>query len=114
MNFIELIKPSFLKKVIQLNFTEKYHILEIIGKGSFSNVCWYILQVYLARSKSDNRKYAVKIVNKKDKHGSPTKQIVEEEKKILGILNSSYICKMIEFFEDDLSFIFVLEYIQGK
>ena len=52
-------------------------------------------QVYLARNKSDNKKFAVKIVNKKDKHGSPTKQIVEEEKRILAMLESDYVCKMV-------------------
>ena len=36
--FLDKIKTSFYKKVIQLNFTEKYQILETIGKGSFSNV----------------------------------------------------------------------------
>ena len=68
----------------------------------------------MAQSKIDKKRYAVKVVNKKDKHGTPTKQIVEEEKKILSILNSEYICRMDEFFEEENSFIFVLEYIEGK
>lgn len=37
---------------------------------------------------------AVKIVAKKDKNGSCTKNIVDEEKKILRLLDSDYVCKM--------------------
>lgn len=49
----------------------------------------------------NDRKVAVKIVSKKDKHGSPTKGIVEEEKRILTLLDSEHICKLEEFFEED-------------
>ena len=45
------------------------------------------LQVYLGRNKQSDVKYAVKIVAKKDKNGSCTKNIVDEEKKIFRIIN---------------------------
>lgn len=63
--------------------------------------------------KKNDQKVAVKIVSKKDKHGVSTKGITEEEKRILTIMNSDYVCKMLEFYEEDDVYIFVLEYLEG-
>lgn len=82
------------KDVIQLNFYEKYSLLELLGKGTYSKVFFSLSQVYLAKNRDNERKYAVKIVAKKDKNGACTKNIVEEEKKILRVLNSDYVCRM--------------------
>jgi serine/threonine protein kinase len=43
----------------------------MLGKGTYS-------KVYLGRNRQTDRKYAVKIVAKKDKNGSCTKNIVDE------------------------------------
>ena len=65
-------------------------------------------------SRFTNKKYAAKVVPKTDSHGFNTKSIVEEEKKILKYLNSTLICEMHEFFEDNDCYTFILEYISGK
>lgn len=37
-SFVQSIPRSFFRNVIQINFKEKYSMLEMIGKGSFSKV----------------------------------------------------------------------------
>ena len=87
-------REKIFQQVIQLNFYEKYFIVGELGKGSFANVCEKFIQVFLAKKKKNmKQEYAVKIINKKDKYGQNTKSIVEEEKRILSILNSKYVCK---------------------
>ena len=61
--------------------------MELLGKGTYSKVLFSNMQVYLARNKHTDIKYAVKIVAKKDKNGSCTRNIVDEEKKIFRIIN---------------------------
>lgn len=37
-SFYKLVSPRLLKDVIQLNFYEKYSLLELLGKGTYSKV----------------------------------------------------------------------------
>lgn len=92
--FFHHVSSKLLKEVIQLNFYEKYSLLELLGKGTYSKVEFYIQQVYLGKNKDNDKKVAVKIVAKKDKNSTCTKSIVDEEKKILRLLDSDYVCKM--------------------
>jgi serine/threonine protein kinase len=54
----------------------------------------------MGKNKVNNKKYAVKMIPKKDKYGNNSKAFVEEEKSILSSLDSEYVCRLIEFFEN--------------
>ena len=43
------------------------------------------------KEKSSGKIYAAKIINKKDKNKTPTKNIVLEERRILRVIKSSYV-----------------------
>jgi serine/threonine protein kinase len=53
-------------------------------------------------------------VRKLDKNNNRSKEAVGQEKHALSLLYSDYISKMYEFYEDNLQFYFILEYIPGK
>lgn len=77
---------------VQLNFKDKYEVIEQIGKGSFS-------KVYHVTHSESKRDYAAKIISKKDKNKSCTKGLVLEERKILRLIHSEYVYRFQEMFE---------------
>ncbi len=60
------------------------------------------------------REFAAKVINKKDKHKACTKGLVIEERKILRVINSEYVYKFEELFEEEEFYIAIIEYLPGK
>ena len=61
--------PAIGRVGVQLNFKDKYEVIDQIGKGSSS-------KVYHVTHNETKRDYAAKIINKKDKNKACTKGLV--------------------------------------
>ena len=88
--------------VIQLRYNSKFETVRGLGEGSFA-------EVFLAKKKKgEEGEYAVKVVSKVDKGNNSTKELVAQEKKVLEMVCSELLCKMVEFYEDSTNYYFVL------
>lgn len=76
-----------------------------MGEGAFS-------VVRLCTNKKSNKKFAVKIV---ERTGLPItdEEALRTEVRILKMMDSPYIVKCIDFFEDDKTFYVVMEFLEG-
>lgn len=87
------------RNVIQIDFKEKYEVIDQIGKGSFSKVILCSIKVYRVKNLATKMQFAAKAINKKDKHKSCTKGLVIEQRKILRLINSPYVYRFEELYE---------------
>ncbi|MGY6171845.1 serine/threonine-protein kinase [Candidatus Mycoplasma pogonae] len=88
---------------------ENYHVLRKIGEGGMS-------RVYLATSKKNHLRYAVKIMHSPKNRLENNKKRFWDEIKILQNLNSPYITEMHDYCFDERNeeFYLVLEYVEGE
>lgn len=89
------------KKLSRKDFT----ITQIIGKGSYAKVC-------LAEYK--NKKYALKVIDKKFIEKIEKVHEVHIEKQILSMLDHPRIVKLHSTFQDQKNLYFVLDYCSNK
>lgn len=82
-----------------------FQFISSLGKGSYGKV---ILAVY------DNKKYALKIIDKKHMMMFEKAHEAHIEKIILSNLDHPYIIKLHSTFQDNKSLYFVLEYCKNK
>eukprot|EP00596_Hydrurales_sp_CCMP1899_P006881 CAMPEP_0119034050 /NCGR_PEP_ID=MMETSP1177-20130426/1100_1 /TAXON_ID=2985 /ORGANISM="Ochromonas sp, Strain CCMP1899" /LENGTH=400 /DNA_ID=CAMNT_0006991251 /DNA_START=71 /DNA_END=1273 /DNA_ORIENTATION=+ len=87
------------------NFTGKYQIGEVLGKGAFSTV-------RLATSKEDQKKWAAKVVDKLNLPKEDNDSL-RSEVKILQMMKHDNIVTCKDFFEEAKSFYLVLEFMEG-
>jgi len=92
------IKKSELSKEIQ-----GYKILEVLGKGSFGKV-FKVLRI------SDNKIYALKLIQKEQVKKKNLIKYVKNEIKIMQEFNNMHILKMYETFEDKNFLYLIVEY----
>eukprot|EP00760_Papus_ankaliazontas_P004819 PhM_4_TR12180/c0_g1_i1/m.12855/K06228/FU; fused len=85
---------------------ENYHILELVGEGSFG-------KVYKARRKLTGIIVAMKFITKKGKSEKELKNL-RMEIDILTRLNHENIIMLLEAFETDVEFVVVMEHAHGE
>lgn len=85
-----------------MSIAEKYDVIKLIGKGSFSNV-------YLGRRKNDDKIFAIK---KMTPNSSKEKQLFLNEYIITKLCNHRNIIKFEEIYEYNGDIYFVIEYMQ--
>ena len=83
-----------------------YHILELIGEGSFG-------KVYKARRKYTGHIVAMKFISKKGKSEKELKNL-RAELEIMTKLNHENIILLLDAFETKSEFVVVMEYAQGE
>ncbi|KAM3136310.1 hypothetical protein pb186bvf_011609 [Paramecium bursaria] len=87
---------------------DQYKLEEQIGKGSFSTV-------YRIHRRHDNKLFALKYVNSKQKTDKENMQLVENEITILNSINNDLIIKIYEVYKiDEFNYGIVLEYSDGQ
>ncbi|KAJ9447904.1 Serine/threonine-protein kinase TIO [Diplonema papillatum] len=83
-----------------------YHILELIGEGSFG-------KVYKARRRYTGHIVAMKFISKKGKSEKELKSL-RAEIEIMTTLNHENIIMLLDAFETAAEFVVVMEYAQGE
>ena len=91
---------------IEMIKLDKYEILEIIGKGTYSTV-------KKAKNKINNEEYALKIYDKFDYNNSLKKNNIKNEIEILKLINHKNVIKFIEEINTINKTIIVLELFEG-
>ena len=85
---------------------KNYHILELIGEGSFG-------KVYKARRKYTGHIVAMKFISKKGKSEKELRTL-RAEIEIMTTLNHENIIMLLDAFETRTEFVVVMEYAQGE
>eukprot|EP01062_Namystynia_karyoxenos_P057934 TRINITY_DN4916_c0_g1_i1.p1 TRINITY_DN4916_c0_g1~~TRINITY_DN4916_c0_g1_i1.p1 ORF type:complete len:1200 (+),score=403.66 TRINITY_DN4916_c0_g1_i1:84-3683(+) len=85
---------------------DKYHVLELIGEGSFG-------KVYKARRRFTGHIVAMKFITKKGKSEKELKNL-RTEIEIMTKLNHENIIMLLDAFETRGEFVVVMEYAQGE
>ncbi|KRX07626.1 Protein kinase-like domain [Pseudocohnilembus persalinus] len=85
---------------------DSFHLLSIIGKGSYAKVA-------LVRKKDNGKIYALKILKKSFIQFRDQKNRVLEERKVLEEAENQFVVKMKYAFQNDEKLFFVLEYCPG-
>lgn len=94
------------------SFTRKYEVKELIGEGTYG-------QVYRVTTRSDNKEYVAKVLNKKHMNYLGIREYVEREIAINGRFcatnnASSFVTRFVESMETPFNYYLVFEYIVGK
>lgn len=82
-----------------------YMFGEHIGRGEFSDV-------YKVINKQNNNVYACKIISKSISDQQRMKTSIDREIKIMKTVDSLYIVKFVDYFEDENSYYLIMEYCQ--
>lgn len=72
------------------------------------------MQVMRVRQKKTGKIFAAKVINKKDKNKTSTKNLVIEERRILRVIKSPYVYSYEQLFEEETCFIVIMEYLEGR
>ncbi|EAY12748.1 AGC family protein kinase [Trichomonas vaginalis G3] len=91
------------RKVLRSSQFEK---IKIIGKGEYGDV-------YLVRDKTDNKIYAMKIIQKSELIAKGQLRNTLTEKDLLSRMDSKWSVQLIYAFQDMYSIYFVMEYLPG-
>ena len=98
-------KKSLLDLSGRRTFRSQYGLGELLGTGGFSTVRRCV-------NKFTGTQYAVKIVSRKDLDPESEGSFLQEAR-ILQSLDCPYIVKCYEFFEEELFYYLVMEYVEG-
>ena len=79
--FIKNIDETFFKEIIQLNFSEKYSLMEMIGKGSFSKVSSDRHRYTSEKIKRLKKKLLSKLYRKETSMAAPQSKLSMSKKK---------------------------------
>ena len=101
-------KKNCLKERLELEkeLTHRFKIIRALGKGSFATV-------FLVEDKTNSQRVAIKVYKKNTPTAERQIQIIENEVRILRILNHDKIVKFISQCESEKHVILVLELIPG-
>ena len=83
-----------------------YKILKELGKGCFG-------KVYLVRKIIDNKLYVAKQIELKNLDPDDGDKYIKNEKKIMELLNHKNIVHLYDYFEEQNSAFFIIEYCNG-
>ena len=105
-----LMKHSYTKSLKFMIFysfkMEKYHVIDVIGEGSFG-------KVYKARKKFSGQIVAIKFIPKRGKMDKELKNI-KREIDIIKKLKHPYIIEMLDTFETPGELVMVTDYAEGE
>lgn len=94
---------SFDKKILNLSDFEK---IKLIGKGSFGSV-------YLIRKKTDQKLYAMKVLNKENIKTKKQEIHIKTERKILAKFHCDFIIQLHYAFQTEKSLLLITPFMQG-
>ena len=107
-NYIEFSNANETKEEIDLKSIsiEDFEVIETLSEGGFG-------KVFLAKKKTTTDIFAIKKININYLEKKNCLKFIENEKKILNIVNNDYIVKCYYSFSDGDSIYFVMEYLNG-
>lgn len=82
-----------------------FRILRRIGEGATS-------QVFLAESKNNSGFVALKQIRKKEVGELSMVEVAHREARVLSAVSSPYVVPMVDFFQDEKTLVFVLQYAE--
>ena len=85
---------------------EDFEILKLIGKGSFA-------KVYLVKSKTNQKIYSMKKLNKSFIKSNKQEQHIINERILLAKMDSPFLVKLYCCFQDNKNLYFIMEFLQG-
>jgi protein-serine/threonine kinase len=86
---------------------ESFKILELLGKGSFG-------EVYLVELLTNNKKYAMKVLNKNKILSQNIVRYVVTERNVLSNIKHPFIVRLFYAFQTNEFLYLILEYCEGR